>query len=377
MKCSGLAGLAAIAVLWGSQAAADPGVTPTTIVLGQAAVFSGPAAQLGIQMRNGIKAYLEHVNAGGGVHGRKIELVTEDDRYEPSVAPAASRKLIEERKVFALLGYVGTPTGVAHLPVVTQARVPLVGMFTGAEALRVPLNRYVFHVRASYYDETEKIVEQVVSTGGKKISVFYQNDAYGEAGRKGTEIALTKRGMKIYSNGTVERNTLNVEEAVKGIHASEPDAIVMVGAYAACAEFIRQMRKAGSGATFYNVSFVGSKALADALGAEGSGVAISQVVPFPWATGVPVVKEYQILAKSAGYTDYNFSAMEGFLTAKVMVEALRRAGKNPTREGLVDALERMNDVDLGGFYVSYSPKNHAGSKFVDLTIIGRGGKFMR
>jgi ABC-type branched-subunit amino acid transport system substrate-binding protein len=372
-----LARLLAIGALWTSQAAADPGVTPATIVLGQAAVFSGPAAQLGIQMRNGIKAYLDHVNAGGGVHGRKIELVTEDDRYEPSVAPAASRKLIEQHKVFALLGYVGTPTGVAHLPVVTQAKVPLVGMFTGAEALRVPLNRYVFHVRASYYDETEKIVEQVVSTGGKKISVFYQNDAYGEAGRKGTEMALAKRGMKIHSNGTVERNTLKVEEAVKGIYSSEPDAIVMVGAYAACAEFIKEMKKAGSGAAFYNVSFVGSKALADALGSEGSGVAISQVVPFPWATGVPVVKEYQILAKSAGFTDYNFSAMEGFLTAKVMVEALRRTGRNPTREGLVDALERMNDVDLGGFYVSYSPQNHAGSKFVDLTIIGRSGKFMR
>jgi branched-chain amino acid transport system substrate-binding protein len=369
--------LVVFAALWASQAAADPGVTPNKIVLGQAAVFSGPAAQLGIQMRNGIKAYLDHLNAAGGVHGRTIELVTEDDRYEPAVAPAASRKLIEQHKVFALLGYVGTPTGIAHLPVVTQAKVPLVGMFTGAEALRAPLNRYVFHVRASYYDETEKIVEQVVSTGGKKISVFYQNDAYGEAGRKGAEIALTKRGMKIHSNGTVERNTLKVEEAVKGIHSSEPDAIVMVGAYAACAEFIREMKKAGSGATFYNVSFVGSKALADALGGEGSGVAISQVVPFPWSTSVPVVKEYQILAKSAGFTDYNFSAMEGFLTAKVMVEALRRAGKNPTREGLVDALERMNDVDLGGFYVSYSPKNHAGSKFVDLTIIGRSGKFMR
>ena len=373
----GMAWLLALGTLWACRAWSDPGVTPTKIVLGQAAVLSGPAAQLGLQMRNGIKTYLDHVNAAGGVYGRTLELVSEDDRYEPSVAPAASRKLIQEHKVFALLGYVGTPTGAAHLPVTTQARVPLVGMFTGAEILRLPINRYVFHVRASYYDETEKIVEQVVSTGGKKISVFYQNDAYGEAGRKGTELALTKRAMKIHSNGTVERNTLKVEEAVKTIHSSEPDAIVMVGAYAACAEFIRQMKKAGSGATFYNVSFVGSKALADALGADGSGVAISQVVPFPWASSVPVVKEYQALAKKAGYSDYNFSAMEGFLTAKVMVEGLRRAGKNPTREGLVDALERMNDVDLGGFYVSYSPKNHAGSKFVDLTIIGRNGKFMR
>lgn len=364
-------------VVLATTAAAENGVTPAKIVLGQAAVFSGPAAQLGIQMRNGIKAYFDYVNERGGVHGRKLELVTEDDRYEPSVAPSASKKLIEEHKVFALLGYVGTPTGVAHLPVITQAKVPLVGMFTGAEALREPFNRYVFHVRASYYDETEKIVEQVVSTGGRKIAVFYQNDAYGEAGRKGTEIALTKRGMKIHSNGTVERNTLKVEQAVKTLNASEPDAIVMVGAYAACAEFIKQMRKAGSGATFYNVSFVGSKALADALGAEGSGVAISQVVPFPWGNSVPVVKEYQLLAKKSGFTDYNFSAMEGFLTAKVMVEALRRAGKNPTREGLIEALENMRDVDLGGFYVNYSPKNHAGSRFVDLTIIGRNGKFLR
>jgi branched-chain amino acid transport system substrate-binding protein len=369
--------LLALAAVFSPYCGAENGVSTNRILLGQSAVFTGPAAQLGIQMRNGIKAYLDYVNERGGVHGRKLELVTEDDKYEASVAPVASKKLIEEHRVFALLGYVGTPTGAAHLPVVTQAKVPLVGMFTGAEILRVPFNRYVFHVRASYYDETEKIVEQVVSTGGKKISVFYQADNYGEAGRKGTEIALTKRGMVIHSSGTVERNTIKVEEAVKAIQASEPDAIVMVSAYTSCAEFIRQMKKAGSGATFYNVSFVGSKALADALGGDGSGVAISQVVPFPWGTAVPVVKEYQGLAKKSGFADYNFSAMEGFLTAKVMVEALRGAGKNPTREGLVDALEKMQDVDLGGFYVGYSPKNHAGSKFVDLTIIGRNGKFLR
>ena len=369
--------LSAAAFALSCAAHAENGVTADRILLGQAAVFSGPAAQLGIQMRNGIKAYFDYVNERGGIYGRKLELVSEDDKYEPSVAPQASKKLIEERKVFALMGYVGTPTGVAHLPVVTQAKVPLVGMFTGAEALRVPFNRYIFHVRASYYDETEKIVEQVVSTGGRKIAVFMQDDAYGEAGRKGTEIALTKRAMKIHSLGKFERNTLKVEEAVKTINASEPDAVVMIGAYAACAAFIKQMRKAGSGATFYNVSFVGSKALADALGPEGSGVAISQVVPYPWGTAVPVVKEYQLASKKAGLTDYNFSAMEGFLTAKVMVEGLRRAGKNLTREGLVSALESMQDVDLGGFYVGYSPKVHTGSKFVDLTIIGRDGNFLR
>ena len=366
-----------IAAVLPRPAGAEPGVTYDRILLGQAAVFSGPAAQLGIQMRNGIRAYLDYVNAKGGVHGRKLELITEDDRYEQSVAPSASKKLIEEHRVFALLGYVGTPTGVAHLPVVTQAKVPLVGMFTGAEVLRVPFNRYVFHVRASYYDETEKIVEQVLSTGGQKIAVFYQDDAYGEAGRKGTELALERRKMKIHSTGTVERNTVKVEQAAKTIHTSQPDAVVMVSAYTSIAAFVREMQKLGSGATFYNVSFVGSKALADALGKDGVGVAISQVVPFPWGTAVPVVKEYQQLAKKAGYTDYNFSALEGFLCAKVMVEGLRRAGKSPTRDGLVEALEKMNDVDLGGFYISYSPMNRAGSKFVDLTIISRDGKFLR
>ena len=369
--------LLSIAALLPRPAGAQNGVFPDRIVLGQAAVFTGPAAQLGIQMRNGIKAYFDDVNAKGGVHGRRLELITEDDRYEQAVAPSASKKLIGEHRVFALLGYVGTPTGVAHLPVVTQAKVPLVGMFTGAEVLRVPFNRYVFHVRASYYDETEKIVEQVLSTGGQKISVFYQDDAYGEAGRKGTELALERRRMKIHSTGTVERNTVKVEQAAKAIHASQPDAVVMVSAYTSIAAFVREMQKLGSGATFYNVSFVGSKALSDALGQDGVGVAISQVVPFPWGTAVPVVKEYQSLAKKAGFTDYNFSALEGFLTAKVMVEGLRRAGKNPTRDALVEALEKMSDVDLGGFFISYSPQNHAGSKFVDLTIISRNGKFLR
>jgi ABC-type branched-subunit amino acid transport system substrate-binding protein len=216
----------------------------------------------------------------------------------------------------------------------------------------------------------------VVSTGGRRIAVFYQDDAYGQAGLKGVEIAMTRRNMKIAALGTVERNTVKVEGAVKSIHAAKPDAVVMISAYTSCAEFIRQMKRAGSAATFYNVSFVGSKALADALGKDGTGVAISQVVPFPWGTAVPVVKEYQELSKKAGFTDYNFSAIEGFLVAKVLVEGLRRTGRDLTREKFVDTMEKL-DVDLGGFHVAYSPKIHTGSKFVDLTIIGRGGKFLR
>jgi branched-chain amino acid transport system substrate-binding protein len=370
-----IAGALALAAAQG--AAAENGVTADKVLLGQSVALTGPAAQLGIQMRNGIKAYLDSVNAQGGVNGRKIELTTLDDGYEPARTVPNTKKLIEQDKVFALIGYVGTPTSVPAVPVFTEAKVPFIGPFTGAESLRAPFNRYIFHVRASYYDETDKIVEQVASTGGRNIAVFYQNDAYGQAGLKGVEIAMQKRNLKISALGTVERNTVKVEEAVAKIAAVKPDGVVMVSAYTSCAEFIRQMKKAGSAATFYNVSFVGSKALAAALGKEGVGVAISQVVPYPWGTAVPVVKEYQQLSEKAGIKDYDFGAIEGFLVAKVFVEGLKRAGKNLTRESFIGEMEKMRDVDLGGFYVSYSPTNHAGSRFVDLTIIGRDGKFLR
>jgi ABC-type branched-subunit amino acid transport system substrate-binding protein len=242
-------------------AAQAPGLTAKSILLGQSAAFSGPAAQLGIQMNIGTKAYFDHVNAQGGLYGRKIELKTRDDRYEATLCAENTRKFIEEDKVFALISYVGTPTTVAAMPIFTQARVPLVGPFTGAEALRDPVNRYVFNVRASYYNETEKIVEQLVSTGNRKIAVFYQDDAYGQAGLKGVEIAMTKRDMKIAALGKVERNTVKVEDAVKAINAVQPDGVVMISAYTSIAEFVRQMKNAGSTTQFHNVSFVGSQAM--------------------------------------------------------------------------------------------------------------------
>jgi len=364
-------------MLAGAASAQVPGVTPKSIVLGQSAALTGPAAQLGIQMNIGTKAYFDYVNAHGGVYGRKIELKTRDDRYEGALCAENTKKLIEEDQVFALVSYVGTPTTVAAMPIFTGAKVPLIGPFTGAEALRNPVNRYIFNMRASYYDETEKIVEQLVSTGSKNIAVFYQDDAYGQAGLKGVEIAMTKRGLQTTALGKVERNTTKVQDAVKMIDAVKPDAVVMISAYTSIAEFVREMRAAGSAAQLHNVSFVGSKALSDALGQEGHGVAISQVVPFPWSPAVPVVKEYQQVLKQAGNAEYNFSSLEGFIVGKVTVEALRRAGKDLTREKLIAALESMSNVDLGGFVVDFSPTNHSGSRFVDLTMIGREGKFVR
>jgi ABC-type branched-subunit amino acid transport system substrate-binding protein len=376
MHIQSILGVLALATAF-TAAAQAPGVTPTTIVLGQSAAFTGPAAQLGIQMNVGLKAYFDLVNAQGGIHGRRIELKTRDDKYEANLCAENTRKLIEEDRVFALIGYVGTPTSQAALPIFTDAKVPFFGPFTGAELLRDPFNRYVFNVRASYYDETEQIVEQLISTGIKSIAVFYQNDAYGQAGLKGVERAMGRRNLKIAATSTVERNTTNVAAAVKKIGGVQPDAVVMISAYTSIAEFVRQMKKAGSGAQFHNVSFVGSKALADALGAEGIGVAISQVVPFPWSPTTLIVKEYQQVLGAAGIKDYNFSSLEGFIVAKAFAEGLRRAGKDLTRDRMIVALESMTNVDLGDFIVSFKPSNHNGSKYVDLTIISRGGKFMK
>ena len=369
--------IAWLAALPSVVVAAENGVTANSIVLGQSVALTGPAAALGNEMRLGAKTYFDSVNAQGGVHGRKIELITLDDGYEPSRTVPNTTRLIEQDKVFALFGYVGTPTSAAALPVFTKAEVPFFGAFTGAELLREPLNKQIFNVRASYFDETEKIVEQLVTTGAKNIAVFYQNDSYGQAGLKGVQNAMTRRNLKISATGTVERNTIDVAAAVKSIDAAKPDAVVMISAYKSCAEFIRQMKKIGSASQFYNVSFVGSKALSDELGKEGVGVAISQVMPFPWSASVPVVKEYQQMMLKAGNKEFSFTTVEGFIAAKVFVEALRRNGRDLTRAKLIATLEKMQDVDIGGFFVSFSPMNHRGSRFVDLTIIARGGNFMK
>jgi ABC-type branched-subunit amino acid transport system substrate-binding protein len=328
-------------------------------------------------MQLGMQTYFNAVNAQGGVHGRTIKLLTRDDGYEPEKAAAAVKALIREDKVFALAGSVGTPTGLAALPILTEEQVPLVGMFTGAQALREPFNRQVFHVRASYFDETERIVQHLTTLGVKKIAVFYQNDAYGKAGLEGVVRALTKRQLKPVATATVERNSVDVAQSLELILKSEPEAVVQIGAYTSCAAFIKQARVKGYGGQFFNVSFVGSKALADELGDVGQGVVISQVVPFPYAPNSPIVRDYQQRMLDAGQKDFDFSSLEGYLTARVLVEGLRRAGRNLSRETLIGGLEAMRDVNLGGFTINYSAKDHHGSNFTDLTIIGRDGKFKR
>ena len=360
-----------------APAQAERGVTPTTIVIGESAAFSGPAQALGNEMRAGALAYFQAVNAAGGINGRKIELRSLDDGYEPDRAAANTRKLIDDG-VFLLFGYVGTPTSNASKPIFTAERVPFVGPFTGAESLRNPVNRYIFNVRASYFDETEKIVGQLVEQTLDRIAVFYQNDDYGKAGLLGVERAMQKRNLKIVATGTVERNTVDVAAAVAAIGKSDPQGIVMISAYKSVAAFIKAMRAAGHNPQFMNVSFVGSKALAAEAGPAGRGVGITQVVPFPWNIATPIVKEYQQLyTASTKKDDFSFTSLEGFLAAKVLVEGLRRTGPDLTREKFITAMEGMRDVDVGGFLVTFTPTNHSGSRFVELTVIGKDERFLR
>ncbi len=362
---------------WGALASAQTsGVSDSRIVLGQSAPFSGAAEQLGVQFHLGAQLQWDAVNARGGVNGRRIEVRRLDDGYEPERCAANTRQLISEG-VFALFGYIGTPTSLAALPLATQARLPFFAPFTGAEALRDPFNRYAVHVRASYFDETAAIVRQTTSVGIRRIAVFYQNDAYGKAGLEGVRLALAKSGLEPVAVGTVERNSTEVAQALKDIFSVKPEAVVQISAYKSCAAFIRLARRQGFTGNFYNVSFVGTQALSEELGAEARGVVISQVMPFPYAPTTPLAGEYLAALKGKRGIAPNYSGMEGFVAAKVFTEALRRAGRALTQEGFLAAVDSMRNLVLGGFAVDFGPSKRAGSKFVELTLLTEDGRVRR
>lgn len=367
-------GAAALAT-WVPRAAAQ-GVADNRIVLGQSAPFNGPSAQLGLQFNLGAQLFLEQVNDQGGVHGRRIEIKRLDDGYEPERCVANTGQLLGEG-VFALFGYVGTDTSLAALPLASAAKTPFFAPSSGALALREPFNRYAIHVRASSADETSAIVRQVTAVGIKKIAVFYQNDAHGKSGLDGVQRALKAQGLAPVAVGTVERNSSEVGAALKDILASHPEAIVQVGAYKACATFIRLARQQGFGGNFYNTSLVGTQALLDELGAVAKGVVVSQVMPFPYASATPLSAEYMASLKDKRGQSPNYSAMEGFVAAKVLVEGLRRAGRGVTRESFIDAIESLQNLNLGGFPLDFGPQKHTGSRFVELTLLTEDGRVRR
>lgn len=362
---------------------AEPGVTDTSITLGMSAPLSGPNGAYGMDMQKTIKAYFESINKSGGVHGRRLELVTLDDGYETERTVANTKTLIKDNGVFALLSFYGSsPTTEAMNKVFGPAKVPLVGTISGAGTLREPLaananSRYMFHVRTSYADETAVIVKYLAGMGMSRIAVFYQNDGFGKSGLEGVTAALSQHKLAPVAVGTVERNAVDVTQAVEAIAKSNAQAVVMVTLYKPTAAFIKAMKQAGQNPMFMALSPVGTEQLIEELGSTSSrGLGISQVVPYPWSAAIPVVREYQKFSAKPGV--YSYYGMEGYLMARTMVEGLNRIpGKEPTRERLVSALESLNNLDFGGFKVNYSATVRQGSSFVELTVLGPNGKLLK
>jgi ABC-type branched-subunit amino acid transport system substrate-binding protein len=371
------AAIALGAMILAVPALAEDGVTADTITFGQAAVLEGPASALGLGMQLGLNAAFNEINAKGGVHGRKIKLISANDGYEPDRAIAATKKLIEEDKVFALVGPVGTPTSAAAQPIATAAKVPFMGAFTGAGFLRNVKLDNVINVRASYDAETEAWVKHLTEDLKiSKIAIFYQDDAFGRAGLSGFKKAMDKRKMEIAAEATYERNTVAVKSGVLALKRAEPEAVVIVGAYKPVAEFIKLSRKVNFNPVFVNISFVGANALAKELGPEGNGVIVSQVVPFPGDTSLKVVADYHAALKATdAKAEPEFVSLEGYLVGRLAIAALDKMGKDVTREGLVKAIKETGKFDIGGLPMTFSAEKNEGLDKVWMTIIQGDGSF--
>ena len=354
------------------------GVFPDSIVFGQSAALEGPAGELGRNMNLGIRAAFEEANREGGVHGRVLRLIVRDDGYEPEAAVANTQEFIAHG-VFGLIGAVGTPTSSAAEPEASEAGVPYIGAFTGAGLLRGEDQRYVVNLRASYDQETEEMVERLVGDlGFQRIAVFYQDDNYGLAGLTGVRNAMAERNMELVGEAAYMRNTLAVKRGLLAIRAGNPEAVIIIGAYAPVAHFIQWARKIGLDAVFVNISFVGSNALLNELGRQGDGVVVTQVVPFPRDTSVPAVARYQAALRAVDPSAQpGFVSLEGYLAGRLVVETLAAGdpGTRPTRQSFLSTLVDSGPIDLGGFVVEYGEGDNQGSDLVFLTVI-RGGEFV-
>ena len=368
-----LAGIFVFAL--GSGPTQSQGVTKTTILIGHSGPISGANKEFGEDIRAGALAYFSKINASGGVNGRKIQLITIDDANDAKRSGENGRVLIEERRVLALFGYASATLSLPAFPFVEKHGVPFIAPFTGAAPMQ-SFRRHVYMMRASYADELEKIIEFYSSTGMKKFSVIHYDDAVGKENLAVVQAALGKRGLKPVSIGTLKRNQTDLGAAVGDVVKAAPDVVIGTTLYRTTADFIKQAKKAGSGAQFANTSFVGASALASELGPQGTGVVVAQVVP-PYARlSIPVVKEYQAaIEKQLGKKDFSFTSLESYICAKVLAEGIRRAGATPTRESLLKALDSIRNYDTGGYVIDFSPTNHNGSKFVELTAISKGGRF--
>ena len=353
------------------------GVTSESILFGQSAAFEGPAAELGRSMRLGILAAFQEANEAGGVNGRRLELISMNDSYEPEAAIANTRQLIEEDQVFALLGAVGTPTSRSTTPIAAEAGVPNIAPFTGAAFLRDPSWGNIINLRASYNQETEEMVDRLIrDLDITSVGIMYQDDSYGRAGYGGVVAALDRRGLGPSSIGIYPRNTTAVKTALLDLSEGNPEAVVQIGAYEPVAELILWAREVDWEPVFLNVSFVGSNALARALGFRGVGVFVTQVVPFPWDDTQPVVAAYQRALKAHDpEAEPGFVSLEGYIAGRLAIIGLERCGAEVDRSCFLDSILGAEELDIDGFPLSFGEGDNQGSDAVFMTVIGFDGRY--
>ncbi len=357
--------------------AEESGISDERILFGQSAAFSGPARELGKNMRIGIEAAFQEANARGGVHGRQLILLSFDDAYEPEAAIANTQRLIEKEGVFALIGAVGTPTSRSATPIAERAGVPYIAPFTGAAFLREARWKSVINLRASYNQETEAMVARLTTDLGiKRIAVMYQDDSFGRAGYRGVRQALERRSMEPVAIGVYPRNTTAVKTGLLNLHSANPDAVILIGAYQPVATLIAWARHTGLDPVFMTISFVGSNALAKELGRAGAGVFVTQVVPFPTDEIPRVGIAYRrALATHAPEATPGFVSYEGYLAGRLAIVALERCGREVDRAGFLKSLRSTDIIDLDGFELLYGENDNQGSDAVFLTVIGTDGSY--
>ncbi|WP_345063126.1 ABC transporter substrate-binding protein [Acidovorax lacteus] len=362
------------AAVWGMALA---GNAQAQILVGQTAGFSGQVAAGVRETTDGALMFIEAVNAKGGVNGQKIELVSLDDKFDPKLAAENARKLIEEQGVVAMFLTRGTPHTEAIIPLLDKHGVALVAPSTGAMVLHRPVQKYIFNVRATYQREAEKAMTHLASMGVTRIALVSANDSFGDDGIAGALKGLTASKLQPVVQEKFDRAKPDFAPIVAKVAKAEAQAVLLVASGTAVVEATTALRQAGSTAQIVTLSNNASSGFIKSLGANGRGVIVTQVFPNERALTFPLVKEAQDLARAKGLGEVSPAMLEGFAGAKVLVEALRRAGPKPTRDKVHAALEGIRKFDIGGLEVNFSPEDHTGLDFADLSIIGTDGKFRR
>jgi branched-chain amino acid transport system substrate-binding protein len=311
------------------------------------------------------------------VHGRRIRVIALDDAYDPKRAADNVRQLLDQDKVLALFNLTGTPTNMAALPIAKQQKVPLVAPFSGFEALRSNENKGVFNVRAGYGDEINKIVQHLSTLGIQQVAVAYMNNAFGKQGLESVKTSAAKYGVSLVASATLELDGKGLAAAAAEMSKLQPKAIVLVSAGKLTSDFIAEYQKTAAVTQFYALSVISSQQLISALGSRSTGIVIAQVMPYPWGGSTQLARDLTALAAGKGLQNVTYNHMEGYVSAKVLVEALRLAGPGVTREALARALESLKDLDLGGYRVRFSDRNRNGSTYVELTIVGSEKRVIR